>query len=58
MSRASEKLTRLNIHLPQEMVEEIEERARGLKARRGTYIRDLISMGLEVERDNETRGAL
>lgn len=58
MSRASEKLTRLNIYMPQEMVEEIEERARDLKLQRGTYMRDLISMGLEVERDNETRGAL
>lgn len=58
MSRASEKLTRPNIYMPQEMVEEIEERARDLKLQRGTYMRDLINMGLEIERDNETRGAL
>ena len=58
MSRAAKKLERLNIFVPADMVNEIEQRARDLRTRRGTYIRDLINMGLEVERDNEARGAL
>lgn len=58
MNQDTEKLDRLSIYLPGDMLTEIEQRAKAQNAKRATYLRDLLSMGLEVERDNEVRGAL
>lgn len=58
MSRPAEKHVRVQVYLTAEQLEEIEGRARTQRLQRGTYLRDLINMGLEIERDNEATGAL